>query len=612
MGNLQEERTNTFIKKVKNLPRFANCSFEKTIYRSVKEKVVITCHCKDRYGNEHGDFDISPNNALRGGGCQECGAKNCGNGRRRTLDEFIEQAINIHGDKYGYSLIKDYINSATNYPIVCPKHGTFYKTATQHVHFKEGCPYCSTEARRKPKVKKGPSNVKIALTKEEFIDKARKVYGNKYDYSKVEYINNTTPVTIICPEHGEFQQTPACHFHRIGCKQCAHENRRYAEKFIERARKKYGGKFDYSKALEDYVNFKTKVRITCPDHGEFWQTPCSHMDAKHGCPTCSRADKKEKIKGLEDFIKRAKEVHGNKYDYSKTTFVRNNVKTIITCPIHGDFEQTPNAHMCGTGCPKCAYGKVSNKMTKSFESFVALARKQHGDKYDYSKAEKEYVNRKTPVTIICPIHGEFRQKPSNHIERGCPMCGGTQKKDRDYFISEAKKVHGDKYNYDSVVYVNMRQYVDVICPEHGKFRQKPYKHLNGQGCPLCNESHYERDVAMMLGKNGVEYKREVRFDWLGTKELDFYLPKYGIAIECQGEQHFIPINFGWNEKRNDTMKEFRKIKKRDKEKLTACIENNVPLLYYGDEKFLKYEPSMLTSLDTLLEKIRTFKEISEK
>ena len=204
-------------------------------------------------------------------------------------------------------------------------------------------------------------------TTQEFIEAAKIIHGNKYDYSKVDYKNNRTPVVIICPEHGEFEQRPEVHLRGCGCPICRWAKAKAslrksvgltADQFIERARKIHGDKYDYSKVK--YENTDTKVCITCPIHGEFWQTPHHHMMGI-GCPACGA-----KQYGTEEFIRRAREVHGNKYDYTKTNFTGKKNKVVITCPLHGDFEQLPLNHLAGRGCPECGrrFGKQEKYVLK--------------------------------------------------------------------------------------------------------------------------------------------------------------------------------------------------------------------------------------------------------
>lgn len=253
------------------------------------------------------------------------------------------------------------------------------------------------------------------------------------------------------------------------------------EEFIKKAREIHGNKYDYSKVI--YFNAKTKVIITCLIHGEFEQTPDGHLSG-HNCPKCSnnrisQARKSNTIK----FIKKAKEIHNNKYDYSEVNYVTNHDKVTIICPTHGDFLQSPNNHLNGGNCPKC-YGR--NKNTKEF---IQQARKIHGILYDYSKTI--YVDSKTKIIVVCPEHGEFKQTPHNHLHgQGCFKCGkenagSLQRFTTENFIKKAKKVHGNKYNYSEVKYINSNTKINIICPLHGKFEQVPFNHLKGQNCPKC-------------------------------------------------------------------------------------------------------------------------------
>ena len=256
------------------------------------------------------------------------------------------------------------------------------------------------------------------LTTEEFIQKARDVHGDKYDYSKVEYVNSTTKVCIICPEHGEFWQKPHIHLQNKGCLICGRQrtatfHSKSQELFLKDAMKIHGNKYDYSKA--EYVDSQTKVVIICPVHGEFTQFPSSHLQG-NGCPKCGK-DRTALRMTNEDFINKAKAVHGDRYDYSKVQYVYNKTEVCIICPEHGEFWQKPKNHLSGYGCPICSGRK---KMRTS--DFIRKARSVHGEKYDYSKAE--YKGNTEEVCIICPEHGEFMQRAGNHLRGvGCPKCG---------------------------------------------------------------------------------------------------------------------------------------------------------------------------------------------
>ena len=344
------------------------------------------------------------------------------------------------------------------------------------------------------------------------------------------------------------------------------------EEFIKDARKVHGDKYDYSKV--EYDGAHKKVCIICPKHGEFEQTPHDHL-ARKGCPKCGIENRSEnRTSTKEDFIKKACEKHKGKYDYSKVKYVNSATKVCIICPEHGEFWQTPHMHTKGQGCPKC-----SGKYIPTTEEWIENARNVHGDKYDYSKVK--YVGTHTKVCIICPIHGGFEQTPHNHLEgQSCPTCGKCIPT-KEEWITSARKVHGNKYDYSKVEYVNARTKVCIICPEHGEFCQTPHKHLSGSGCPKCNLSHLERSVMNYLDENGITYDYQKRFKWLGRQSLDFYLPDYNVGIECQGEQHFFPVDFA-NKGIEWACKQFNKTVSLDEHKKDLCEKHGIKLLYFGN------------------------------
>jgi len=186
----------------------------------------------------------------------------------------------------------------------------------------------------------------------------------------------------------------------------------------------------------------------------------------------------------EEFIKRSKNIHNNKYDYSLVEYKNNYTNIKIICSIHGIFEQKPNYHLSGSGCPECSGKKKSNT-----KDFIEKAKAIHDDKYDYSLVE--YKNNSTKVKIICPIHSVFEQRPNSHLNgNGCKKCGINKRVDKQrntikYFIEKAKAIHDDKYDYSLVEYKNNSTKVKIICPIHDIFEQRPGDHLKGCGCSKC-------------------------------------------------------------------------------------------------------------------------------
>lgn len=163
----------------------------------------------------------------------------------------------------------------------------------------------------------------------------------------------------------------------------------------------------------------------CPTHGPFLQTPASHLSGC-GCPVCGR----EKTRAVtedqrlthEEFVRRANHTHNNKYQYPDT-YVSYKMPLSILCTCHGSFRQTPDSHLSGSGCPTCGIEHLSNKFRLSREDFVRRSTNIHEDKrYSYDKFV--YVNAKTAGVITCPTHGDFLQKPAEHLYKGagCPSC----------------------------------------------------------------------------------------------------------------------------------------------------------------------------------------------
>ena len=212
------------------------------------------------------------------------------------------------------------------------------------------------------------------------------------------------------------------------------------------------------------------------------------------------------------------------------------------------------------------------------EEFIKKAKKVHGNKYDYSKVN--YVGNKIEVTIICPEHGEFEQTPKGHLRgQGCPKCNGGVVQTTEEFIKKAKEIHGDKYDYSKVNYINMRTKVVIICPEHGEFEQRPRRHLIGDGCPKCCSSTLENYIRSILDKYNIKYIEQKTWDWLvfnNSQWVDFYLPECNCCIECQGIQHFISVPFF------DQYESLEKRLKRDSNKQKLCLEHGIRIYYFSD------------------------------
>lgn len=209
------------------------------------------------------------------------------------------------------------------------------------------------------------------------------------------------------------------------------------------------------------------------------------------------------------------------------------------------------------------------------DEFIEKAIKIHGDFYDYS--EVDYINTRTKVCIICPKHGRFWQTPNSHLsgKAECPICQNHFKVTAQEFIKRAKKIHGNKYIYSNLNYINTQEKVNIICPQHGVFSQKAESHLLGHGCPQCKlkaqnkfykklqKSFPNEELLFEVGKDIIP--------WIKSQRLDIYFPKYNIAIEYNGVQHYIPIEYFGGELG------LQQTKQRDILKLQKCQNNKCQL-----------------------------------
>lgn len=302
-----------------------------------------------------------------------------------------------------------------------------------------------------------------------------------------------------------------------------------------------------------------------------------------------------------EFIWKAIQIHGYKYDYRKVNYTNSQTKVCIICPKHGEFWQTPNHHLQGKKCRIC-YGNY----TPDRYEFIWKVIQKHGYKYDYRKVN--YINNKTKVCIICHKHGEFWISPHDHLSGdGCFRCSKTKKLTTEEFIEKAKEVHDNKYDYSKVKYVNNKTKVCIICHKHGEFWQTPNNHVfKKASCPICkcSSSILEHETKAALFNKNINYVCQYRNkNLLGKMSIDFYLTDYNIAIECQGIQHFEPIDyFGGDNAFKDTVK-------RDIKKYNICMKNKIKIYYYTRYNNIIYneiyrENNVFFNIAKLLKKIK--------
>lgn len=259
---------------------------------------------------------------------------------------------------------------------------------------------------------------------------------------------------------------------------------------IQKANQIHNNQYDYSRVI--YVDVATKVEIVCPHHGPFWQSPKIHLYRKGGCRQCADS----KTRGSFD-VERARYIHGNKYDYSKVQYVNVDHKVEIICPAHGSFNTTPYCHINRRmGCPKCKGPAMSKARRMTRDAFIAKATAVHGDQYDYSGVE--IVNCHVKVIIHCPLHGEFMQTPTNHIDNknGCPQCGYNVSSTGRAWLDSVAPKHALR---EHVIQVGGRRYkVDGYDPTTNTIYE--YFGVFWHGCPTYT------DHASINPRNQVPFK----------------------------------------------------------------------------------------------------------
>ena len=342
--------------------------------------------------------------------------------------------------------------------------------------------------------------------KEIFIEKANKRHNGKYAYDKVEYINSMTKVCIICPEHGEFWQTPAAHVRGRGCPICSNSKKGKrsvtTKSLIEKFNIVHNGKYSYKKT--EYVNANTKICVTCQTHGDFYILPFNHLNGQ-GCPKCKGRNLTQ-----DELICKFKEIHGDKYDYSKVHFTKIKEKVCIICPEHGEFWQTPQKHISGQGCTKCAY---ENKFLSKMD-FIEKEQKIHGNKYIIN--DVNYKSYKSKIKLFCLKHGEFWQRTNNHLQGcGCPKCSNNNSKS-EQDIANFLKNNGFK------VITKIRRIIkpyelDIYVPKMKIAIE--YNGLRWHSEIFEKNKNYHLMKTVLSEKHGIQLIHIFEDEWLGKQEI---------------------------------------------------------------------------------------------
>jgi hypothetical protein len=425
-----------------------------------------------------------------------------------SQDEVIQRIKEFHGDCFDLSKLI-YINSKTKVLIGCKKHEDifWYETTPSPLFKGTGCPKCGVD-----KIWKNRKRI----TTEDFIQRSVKIHTEKYDYSLSKYVSQKDKLIVRCKIHGNFNISPNNHLNGKGCKECGLERSKKSrlkglEYYLIKSRLYHGNKYNYCEVV--YLNSRKKVKITCPIHGEFYQSLQNHSIG-HGCEKCGhdyRSENHPRKLSLEIFQKRCSETWGDLYDISGLKDYKNNsTKFNVICKKHGNFTTTPNQLMTNHGCIKCGLERISESQRIEYDEFLEMKVETWGDTY---VIKKEDYGGYQSFKVYCKIHDFYWiTNGSNFLKgHGCRRCGVT--------ISKGES-----------------RITELLLEKNVLFLEQ-YKFI------------------------GMENKRGLR--------CDFYLSEYNIVIEFNGRQHYESIEFFGG------LEGFKLTQYRDGLKQKYCQENDI-------------------------------------
>lgn len=370
------------------------------------------------------------------------------------------------------------------------------------------------------------------LSENEFFRRCRLRYNDFFSYTHSVFLGTTKPIELTCPKHGKFTLKKAAKhlYFSHGCDKCANEAKK--EQFISRCELAHDFKYDYSQS--SFTNQHEPFEFICPIHGKRTQRR-AQQHLNHGCEKCGGTQKLT----LEEFITRSNIIHQNQYIYEEVVYKTARKKVTITCPTHGNFLQYPYAHLAGNGCYKCA------RPIHNLASFLLLANKVHGKKYRYKNVN--FLRSDLEVQIDCEKHGPFFQKPTKHIhaEYGCNSCGNEttglkKRKSRDEFVKQAILMHGQKYSYEFVDYLNSAKEIDIFCPKHGIFSQTPSIHLKGSGCGKCGAQQRGKLKSQLAKELFVPRAKKIHGDFYNYDRVNYQKSDLDVEIFCQSCKNYFP------------------------------------------------------------------------
>ena len=396
--------------------------------------------------------------------------------------EALALITDVHGVRYTYPDIPEGVWKTDKINIICPIHGAFQQQLHRHLAGR-GCHSCGGSKK---------------LTQEQFIEGCAARHNGFYTYENTVYKDSKTKIAVTCPTHGEFLVLAGAHKHGRGCARCAGSAQSDTTEFIAKAHTVHGDTYDYS--LTVYDRARSPVIIGCTIHGTFSQTPNEHLGGG-GCKQCGVARRgHSQRKSTESFVIEAIHVHGNRYDYSGVVYTTAKAKVRIRCVKHGVFEQQPNNHLNGNGCPECTMSGTSKIEQSLFTAFpMAVA-------HDRTVLKDREIDMLIDGRVGVEINGVYW-----HTE--------AQGKHRNYHLDKTERAHAQGVELLQFTDREVNDKFDLVCSMiHAKLGSTPNK-IYARKCKIgvvpnavamgfCNEHHMQGGVVSSV-RYGLWYDGEL-------------------------------------------------------------------------------------------------------
>lgn len=421
--------------------------------------------------------------------------------------------------------------------LVCPKHGVFTVSCSNHFTSNTGCKFCGKESVSK-------ASAARKLTFEDFKSRALKVHSNKYTYIDLILTSKRPMAAIQCETHGEFKQDAFSHLAGTGCPKCGYavagaSIRPTLADYTLKAQAKHGIKYVY-KSLNYESGRAATVTYTCSKHGEHTQSASQHLYSS-GCPKCGNESIGKALRySFEDYARKASIKHTCKYVYTSIGVKDNRSVITYICRTHGEVTQSASAHLSGIGCAMCGHASGGLVFRYNLDDYISKAADIHNNKYIYKHLKYE-PGMCCTIEYRCHTHGDCTQNANTHLSGvGCRECGEEEGGLKRRYVFEdyaerAKIVHGNKYSYKSLNYGLDRPTITYTCAKHGDLTKSASDHLLGTGCPKCSNNISEPclEVAGFIGSLGIDFKQEYKFA-NSRQFIDIVAKAPSIAIEYNG------------------------------------------------------------------------------